>query len=52
VAVVAAGLASAAIGRFMSLRLGGITGDVLGATIELSELTVLLAVSAWTHGPR
>jgi len=52
VAVAAAGLASVAIGRFMSARLGGITGDVLGATVELSELAVLLAVSAWTHGPR
>src|SRR5262249_44716881 len=43
-AAVAVGLA-----RFLSGRLGGITGDVLGATVEVSELTVLLVVAAWTH---
>ncbi len=52
VAVAAAALASVAVGRFMSARLGGVTGDVLGAAVELSELAVLLAVSAWTHVPR
>jgi adenosylcobinamide-GDP ribazoletransferase len=33
----------------LARRLGGVTGDVLGAAVELSELVVLLAVSAWTH---
>ena len=51
-AVAAAGLTSVAIGRFMTARLGGVTGDVLGAAIELSELTVLLTISAWTHVAR
>jgi len=52
VAVAVAGLVGFAVGRFMSARLGGITGDVLGAAVELSELVVLLTVSAWTHAPR
>ena len=34
---------------FISRRIGGVTGDVLGAGVELSELAVLLTVSAWTH---
>jgi len=51
-AVAVAGLTSVAIGRFMTARLGGVTGDVLGAAVEISELTVLLTVSAWTHVPR
>ena len=34
---------------FLSRRIGGVTGDVLGAVVELTELAVLLAVSAWTH---
>jgi len=52
VAVAAAALVSVALGRFMTVRLGGVTGDVLGAAGELSELAVLLTVSAWTHVPR
>jgi len=39
----------AAIGAFLASRFGGVTGDVLGAGVELSELAVLLTVSAWTH---
>jgi adenosylcobinamide-GDP ribazoletransferase len=43
-------LASAvALGRFFASRVLGITGDVLGATIEVAELVGLLTVSAWTH---
>jgi len=38
-----------ALGWFMSRRLGGITGDVLGAGIESAELVVLLVVAAWAH---
>ena len=30
-------------------RLGGITGDVLGAAVEVSEVAVLLAVSVWPY---
>jgi len=52
VALAAAALTAVAVSQFMSRRLRGITGDVLGAAVELSELAVLLAVSAWTHVPR
>lgn len=51
VAVAAAVLVGVAVGRFMSARLGGVTGDVFGAAVELAELAVLLSVSAWTHVP-
>ena len=40
---------AAAVAAFLTRRLGGVTGDVLGAGVELAELTVLLTVSAWTH---
>jgi len=40
------------LGRFFSSRLGGITGDVLGAGVEVAELAALLTVSAWEHGGR
>jgi adenosylcobinamide-GDP ribazoletransferase len=33
--------------RFVAGRLGGVTGDVLGATVEAAELSVLLTVIAW-----
>jgi adenosylcobinamide-GDP ribazoletransferase len=49
VVVGAAAVVAVALGRFMSARLGGITGDVFGAVIEASELGVLLTVSAWVH---
>jgi len=46
----AVGVASAmAIGALLARRLDGVTGDVLGAGVELAELAVLLTVSAWTH---
>jgi adenosylcobinamide-GDP ribazoletransferase len=41
---VAVGLA-----RFVSGRVGGMTGDVFGATVECAELAFLLSVSAWAH---
>jgi adenosylcobinamide-GDP ribazoletransferase len=42
-------LAAVAVGRFFTTRLGGTTGDVLGASVEMAELSVLLTVSAWIH---
>lgn len=50
IVAVAAGL-GAAVGMtaFVARRLGGITGDVLGASVETAELVVLLTVSAWVH---
>jgi adenosylcobinamide-GDP ribazoletransferase len=49
---VVAGLAlgaALAVGAFMTRRLGGITGDVHGAAVEMAELVVLLALTAWMH---
>jgi len=46
-AVAAAGLLAAwACARCFSIRLGGLTGDGLGAGVELAELAVLLAMAA------
>ncbi len=50
VALVVGCLVSLALGRFFTSRLGGITGDVLGAGVELAELAALLTLSAWGHG--
>lgn len=47
--VVALGLAAAvalAFAAFMTRRLGGVTGDVHGAVVELSEVVVLLTAAA------
>ena len=33
--------------RFLVARVGGITGDVLGAAVELAELAVILTVAGW-----
>jgi adenosylcobinamide-GDP ribazoletransferase len=50
VATLAAALVAAvAVAAFVAGRLGGVTGDVLGAAVEISELVVLLTVSAWTY---
>lgn len=38
-----------ACARFFAARLAGITGDVLGAAIEVAELAGLLTMSAWAH---
>lgn len=51
-ALAVATLAALSAGRFFSARLGGITGDVLGAGVEFAELAALLTMVAWTHGPR
>ena len=47
VAVAASAITALAVALFLSRRLDGITGDVLGAAIELAELAVLLSVIAW-----
>jgi adenosylcobinamide-GDP ribazoletransferase len=44
--------ASLALGWFFTRQLGGVTGDVLGAAIEISELLALLTIVAWTSAPR
>ncbi len=41
--------AALALAAFMAARLAGVTGDVLGAAVEVAELVGLLAVSAWAH---
>lgn len=46
-ALAAAVLAGAAMVRLLRRRLGGFTGDGLGATQQLSELAIYLAVAAW-----
>lgn len=43
------GLALLAFARWMRHRLGGVTGDVLGASVELTELLSLLLVLAGCH---
>jgi adenosylcobinamide-GDP ribazoletransferase len=51
VAAAAAGLAALALGRLAVRRLGGVTGDVLGAIQQVGEALVLLAaVAAVTAG--
>ena len=45
-AIVCTATATLAAGFFFRRRLGGITGDCLGATQQLVELTVLLALAA------
>jgi adenosylcobinamide-GDP ribazoletransferase len=49
VVVVAAVVSALAVTRFFAVRVSGITGDVLGAAIEIAELAGLLTVSAWSH---
>jgi len=51
-ALAAGSLTALGAGRFFSARLGGITGDVLGAGVELAELAALLTMLAWTHVAR
>ena len=50
VAALVVGLAMAfAVAWFQNRRLGGLTGDVLGATVELAELGALLTLLAWLN---
>lgn len=51
-ALAAGSLAALGAGRFFSARLGGITGDVLGAGVEMGELAALLTMLAWLHVAR
>jgi adenosylcobinamide-GDP ribazoletransferase len=44
-------MAVIAAGAFLARRLGGLTGDVLGAGVEVAELVVLLTVLAWPGAP-
>ncbi len=46
IAAVAAGLVVLGAARFARARLGGVTGDVLGLSVELAELAALLAFAA------
>jgi adenosylcobinamide-GDP ribazoletransferase len=38
-----------ALAAFMTRRLGGITGDVHGAAVEIAEVVILMTLAAWTH---
>jgi adenosylcobinamide-GDP ribazoletransferase len=38
------------LGWLLARRLGGVTGDVFGAAVEVTELVVLLVVAGWTTG--
>lgn len=51
-ALILAALVSLGIMRMAQARLGGVTGDVLGLTVELSEIAVLLVFVAWAGIPR
>jgi cobalamin synthase len=44
-------MAAAAVAGYLGRRLGGLTGDVLGAGVEVAELVVLLAVLGWLGAP-
>lgn len=44
-----AALASLTAARLVAFRLGGVTGDVLGASVEVAELTMLVWGAAWSH---
>ncbi len=44
------GLVAISLGRYATSRLGGLTGDVYGAGVVISESTVLLAAPLLLHG--
>ncbi len=45
VLVASAGAIAIAIGAYATHRIGGVTGDILGATVELSETALLLIIA-------
>jgi adenosylcobinamide-GDP ribazoletransferase len=45
--VLAVALVAVLVGVWSRRRLGGVTGDVFGAAVELGETAGLLAVVAW-----
>jgi adenosylcobinamide-GDP ribazoletransferase len=49
--VIAGAIVTAALGRYTWRRIGGITGDVLGATAQCVELTTYLVLSAYISIP-
>ena len=49
VVLIIAVMSALVLTRFFARRVLGITGDVLGAAIEIAELAGLLTVSAWSH---
>jgi adenosylcobinamide-GDP ribazoletransferase len=49
IAVASTALAALACARWLRRRLGGFTGDTLGATQQIAELALLLGVSAASH---
>jgi adenosylcobinamide-GDP ribazoletransferase len=51
VAMLLALAAVIAAAAFLAQRLGGLTGDVLGAGVEIAELLTMLAVLAWPGAP-
>lgn len=51
-ALMFAALVSLGVMRMAQARLGGVTGDVLGLTVELSEIAVLLVFVAWAGIPQ
>jgi adenosylcobinamide-GDP ribazoletransferase len=52
VAALTALVVALAVARFLCGRLGGVTGDVLGATVETTELVFILGVLAWIRAGR
>jgi adenosylcobinamide-GDP ribazoletransferase len=51
-ALVVALAAALLTARFVAARVGGVTGDVLGAAVEVAELAVLLTVAGWPGARR
>jgi adenosylcobinamide-GDP ribazoletransferase len=47
VGVVVAVGSAVAVGRFMTSRLGGVTGDVHGAVVEVGELVAVMVPAIW-----
>jgi adenosylcobinamide-GDP ribazoletransferase len=52
VVVAAAAIAVAALRRAARRRLGGVTGDVYGAGVQLAHLAAAATVAALVHGGR